>query len=139
MFENVILYKPEYITDADGNRLRFRVSRDGTFQRDENGELIPDPRGRYFRQWRDEIRTPDDIWQEIAEAALIPGVTSAPKLQPIETRLVMLQTGMRAPMGVKSQRTRSADHTIVCPAGGRGAENRTRGEIPGRFCRSNRG
>lgn len=31
----------------------------------------------------------------------IPGVTSAPKLQPIETRLVMLQTGMRAPMGVK--------------------------------------
>ena len=31
----------------------------------------------------------------------IPGVTSAPKLQPIETRLVMLQTGMRAPMGMK--------------------------------------
>jgi Cu(I)/Ag(I) efflux system membrane protein CusA/SilA len=28
-------------------------------------------------------------------------VTSAPKLQPIETRLVMLQTGMRAPMGIK--------------------------------------
>ena len=31
----------------------------------------------------------------------MPGVTSAPKLQPIETRLVMLQTGMRAPMGIK--------------------------------------
>ena len=31
----------------------------------------------------------------------LPGVTSAPKLQPIETRLVMLQTGMRAPMGIK--------------------------------------
>ena len=30
-----------------------------------------------------------------------PGITSAPKLQPIETRLVMLQTGMRAPMGIK--------------------------------------
>ena len=28
-------------------------------------------------------------------------MTSAPKLQPIETRLVMLQTGMRAPMGLK--------------------------------------
>ena len=28
-------------------------------------------------------------------------MTSAPKLQPIETRLVMLQTGMRAPMGIK--------------------------------------
>ncbi len=31
----------------------------------------------------------------------LPGVTSAPKLQPIETRLIMLQTGMRAPMGIK--------------------------------------
>ena len=31
----------------------------------------------------------------------IPGLTSAPKLQPIETRLVMLSTGMRAPMGLK--------------------------------------
>jgi copper/silver efflux system protein len=54
------------------------------------------------RQWRDHIRTPDDIWNEIVAAVGdIPGVTSAPKLQPIETRLVMLQTGMRAPMGVK--------------------------------------
>jgi len=33
--------------------------------------------------------------------ARIPGTTSAPKLQPIATRLVMLQSGMRAPMGVK--------------------------------------
>lgn len=31
----------------------------------------------------------------------LPGITSAPKLQPIETRLIMLQTGMRAPMGIK--------------------------------------
>jgi Cu(I)/Ag(I) efflux system membrane protein CusA/SilA len=31
----------------------------------------------------------------------IPGLTSAPKLQPIEARLVMLSTGMRAPMGLK--------------------------------------
>ena len=35
----------------------------------------------------------------------LPGVTSAPKLQPIETRLVMLQTGMRAPMGIKVRGT----------------------------------
>jgi copper/silver efflux system protein len=101
MFENVILYKSEYKTDENGRRIRYQTDRDGVFQRDEHGELIPDRRGRYYRQWRDHIRTPDDIWQEIAEAALIPGVTSAPKLQPIETRLVMLQTGMRAPMGVK--------------------------------------
>jgi len=31
----------------------------------------------------------------------MPGVTSAPKLQPIAARLVMLQSGMRAPMGIK--------------------------------------
>jgi len=65
--------------------------------------LVPDERrGQYFRQWRDEIRTPDDIWDEIqVRTSNLPGVTSAPKLQPIETRLVMLQTGMRAPMGMK--------------------------------------
>ena len=69
--------------------------------RDESGALIPDLHGRYYRQWRDHIRNPDDIWQEIVRATQLPGLTSAPKLQPIETRLVMLQTGMRAPMGVK--------------------------------------
>jgi len=33
--------------------------------------------------------------------AQIVGVTAAPKLQPIAARLVMLQSGMRAPMGIK--------------------------------------
>ena len=33
----------------------------------------------------------------------VPGVTSAPKLQPIAARIVMLQSGMRAPMGIKIQ------------------------------------
>ena len=47
------------------------------------------------------IKTPDDIWKEIIAAAQIPGTTSAPKLQPIAARLVMLQSGMRAAMGVK--------------------------------------
>jgi Cu(I)/Ag(I) efflux system membrane protein CusA/SilA len=74
MIESVIEYKAEYTTDAEGNRVR---------------------------QWRDHIRSADDIWTEIQTAAQLPGVTSAPKLQPIETRLVMLQTGMRAPMGIK--------------------------------------
>lgn len=101
MYENIILYKAEYKTDAQGHRIRFRVDEQGAFVEDENGELIPDPTGRYFRQWRDHIRTPDDIWTEIVNATTLPGVTSAPKLQPIETRLVMLQTGMRAPMGIK--------------------------------------
>lgn len=73
MYENLIIYKSEFGVDSTGERVR---------------------------QWRDHIRTTDDIWNEIIAAAAVPGVTSAPKLQPIETRLVMLQTGMRAPMGV---------------------------------------
>jgi len=100
MYENVILYKSEYKTDENGHRIRYRYE-DGEYVRDANNELIPDKDGRYFRQWRDEIKSPDDIWDEIVKATKLPGVTSAPKLQPIETRLVMLQTGMRAPMGIK--------------------------------------
>jgi copper/silver efflux system protein len=102
MFENIILYKTEYINDDNGYPIRFKVDKEGNFIKDENDELIPDKNGQYFRQWRDHIKTPDDIWNEIVNATNdIPGVTSAPKLQPIETRLVMLQTGMRAPMGLK--------------------------------------
>jgi Cu(I)/Ag(I) efflux system membrane protein CusA/SilA len=101
MYENVINYKSEYKTDEYGKRIRFAVDDDGNFIKDEKGELIPDEFGEYYRQWRDHIKSPDDIWQEIVNATKIPGVTSAPKLQPIETRLVMLQTGMRAPIGIK--------------------------------------
>ena len=64
-------------------------------------ELIEDNNGEFYRNWRPEINSPDDIWNEIVKVTKLPGVTSAPKLQPIETRLVMLQTGMRAPMGIK--------------------------------------
>lgn len=102
MFENIILYRSEYITDENGYPRTFRTDSEGQFMRDSAGDLIPDRDGRPFRQWRDHIRTPDDIWKEIVRATDgIPGVTSAPRLQPIETRLVMLQTGMRAPMGLK--------------------------------------
>ncbi len=104
MFETVVNYKTEYKTDAEGHRLRFRFDRAaGNFARDGDDELIPDARGRPFRQWRDSIHSPDDIWREIVRVAQVPGATSSPKLQPIETRLVMMQTGMRAPMGVKVQ------------------------------------
>jgi len=102
MIETLIEYKPEYATDEAGQRIRFRYdSGKDEFMRNADGELIPDPEGRPYRQWRDHIRSPQDIWDEIVKAAVLPGVTSAPKLQPIETRLVMLQTGMRAPMGLK--------------------------------------
>lgn len=116
MYENVINYKPEYILDEDGYRVRFKTNKDGafilkngeTYHREKDGfklisqdQLIEDKRGDYYRQWRDEIKTADDIWNEIIKKAKIPGLTSAPKLQPISTRLVMLQTGMRAPMGIK--------------------------------------
>ncbi len=101
MIETVITYKPEFISGPDGRRLTFRYEKaSGDFVR-ESGELVPDPDGKPYRQWRDSIKAPDDIWKEIVEAARIPGSTTAPKLQPIAARIVMLQSGMRAPMGVK--------------------------------------
>ena len=116
MFENVINYKSEYILNERGQRMRFKTDGRDRFltlagdaldnesaleQGIEKSDLIPDARGLYFRNWRSHIQSPDDIWNEIVQVVKIPGVTSAPKLQPIETRLVMLQTGMRAPMGIK--------------------------------------
>ena len=102
MYENVIQYASEYRTDAEGRRLRFAYDEEaGDYLRDADGALVEDPDGRYFRQWRDHVRSPGDIWDEISRVTQLPGVTGAPRLQPIETRLVMLQTGMRAPMGVK--------------------------------------
>jgi len=102
MVETVIQYRSEYRTDARGARIKFRYDEEADrFIRNASGELIPDEDGRPFRQWRDEIESPQDIWDAIVEAADMPGVTSAPKLQPIETRIVMLQSGFRAPMGIK--------------------------------------
>lgn len=116
MFENTINYRPEYILDENGHRMRFKTDREKRFVlRNQQlydpvrdgfriipaDSLVPDKHGRYFRQWRPHIQKPDDIWNEIEKVTSIPGLTSAPKLQPIETRLVMLATGMRAPMGLK--------------------------------------
>jgi Cu(I)/Ag(I) efflux system membrane protein CusA/SilA len=116
MFENTINYRSEYILDEKGHRMQFRVDKNGRYAL-RNGKkydpvaepfriitadsLIPEKNGEYFRQWRSGIKSPDDIWNEIVKVTNIPGLTSAPKLQPIETRLVMLSTGMRAPMGLK--------------------------------------
>lgn len=102
MVETIINYKSEYLMDENGKRLRFRYDKEKEdFVRAADGNLIPDSEGRAYRQWREHIRRPDDIWHEIVEAGRIPGSTSAPRLQPIAARLVMLQSGMRAPMGVK--------------------------------------
>ena len=116
MFENTINYRPEYILDENGQRMRFKVDRNDNFILKNNSaynpkteafrsipadSLIPDNKGEYFRQWRPQIKHPSDIWKEIVKVTDIPGLTSAPKLQPIETRLIMLSTGMRAPMGLK--------------------------------------
>ena len=139
MFETVVNYKPQYLANPSGRRLRFRFNPDaadffrdeqgralnapdgqpyqvrGTFARNDEGRLIPDAGGIPFRLWRPAldpalnpgrepwpgIQEPDDIWDQILLVTEMPGTTSAPKLQPIATRLVMLQSGMRAPMGVK--------------------------------------
>ncbi|MFB3903554.1 MAG: efflux RND transporter permease subunit [Acidobacteriota bacterium] len=89
----------------------------GRFVRDKSRRLIPDPSGKPFRVWRPALdpalnpgRRPwkgvqeaDDIWEAIVEAATVPGITLAPRLQPISARIVMLQSGIRASMGVRVQ------------------------------------
>jgi copper/silver efflux system protein len=84
MVETVINYVPEYKTDP------------------VTGERVVDPKtGKPIRNWRPQIKSSNDIWKEILAAAQLPGSTSAPRLQPIAARIVMLQSGMRAAMGVK--------------------------------------
>jgi Cu(I)/Ag(I) efflux system membrane protein CusA/SilA len=80
---------------------RFQEELSRTVGRDFGAYLIESEEGSPFRQWRPSMASKDDIWEAITRAAEWPGLTSAPRLQPIETRLVMLQTGMRAPMGIK--------------------------------------
>ena len=74
MIETVITLVPEWTFHSDGTRTR---------------------------NWRPEILDAMDVWDEIVRVARVPELTSAPLLQPIETRIVMLQTGMRAKIGVK--------------------------------------
>lgn len=112
MYENIIEYYPEYKSDKDGNIVKFKTDKAGLFltkagdkipsgTRIDINDLIRDETGDYFRNWRDHINNIDDIWNEIVTVSKIPGVTSAPKLRPIQTRIIMLQTGMRSPMGIK--------------------------------------
>ena len=103
MVETVINYKSEFIVDESGERLKFEYDEeDDEFVRDAKGALVlAEDGGRPFRNWRDEIRTPKDIWAEIVRVARLTGTVTAPELQPIAARIVMLQSGMRAPLGVK--------------------------------------
>ncbi|MBN2134497.1 MAG: efflux RND transporter permease subunit [Acidobacteria bacterium] len=109
----------DYFRDIEGNVINapdgkpYRV--EGKFARGENGKLIADTSGRPFRLWRpaldpsinpgrkawDGIRNTDSLWDLIEKSSRIPGTTAAPKLQPISARIVMLQSGIRAPMGIR--------------------------------------
>ena len=139
MIETLITYKHEYLRNSNGQPLKFQFAAGksdffrnqagipvtapdgkpyvvmGTFERDENGHLIPDPHGKPFRLWRPAldpvlnpgrkawkgIHRPDDIWNAIIRAAYMPGTTTAARLQPISARMVMLQSGIRAAMGIR--------------------------------------
>lgn len=50
--------------------------------------------------WREGM-TEKKIWVEINELATMPGVTLADELQPIEGRVVMLQSGIKAAMAIR--------------------------------------
>lgn len=52
------------------------------------------------REWR-EGATERTIWKEINSVATLPGITRASPLQPIEGRVVMLQSGIRAAMAIR--------------------------------------
>jgi len=112
MFENMIIYKSEFILDAQGYPKRFKVNRNDLFETKEGNvvasgskvselDLIPDANGEFYRNWRPEVKNKEDIWQLVAKATQLPGITASPKLQPIQTRLVMLQSGIRSPMAIK--------------------------------------
>ena len=116
MYENTINYKPEYYKNDQGDLVKFKIDESQHFllksgmsytndellnQALSVDDLVVDPEGSYFRNWRSKIRSSDDIWEEIVLESKVLGVTSAPKLQPIETRLIMLQSGMRSPIGIK--------------------------------------
>ncbi len=51
-------------------------------------------------EWREGV-TIDSIWSQINAVATLPGVTPASPLQPIEGRVVMLQSGIKAPMAIR--------------------------------------
>uniref|UniRef100_A0A7C4QME3 Efflux RND transporter permease subunit n=1 Tax=Schlesneria paludicola TaxID=360056 RepID=A0A7C4QME3_9PLAN len=52
------------------------------------------------REWRPGM-TIRGIWEQINAVATLPGVTPASPLQPIEGRVVMLQSGIKAPMAIR--------------------------------------
>ena len=105
MYENIIQYKAEYMLNGDGERQRYKVGEDGLFElkdgrtisnpnnsentaysKVKSAQLIEDDDGEYYRNWRPEIESPDDIWNEIVRVTKLPGVTSAPSynlLKPI--------------------------------------------------------
>lgn len=51
-------------------------------------------------EWREGM-TARKIWDEINQVATLPGVTPASPLQPIEGRVVMLQSGIKASMAIR--------------------------------------
>ena len=51
-------------------------------------------------QWR-QGKTVNDLWREVTNRATLVGVTPATFLQPIEGRVVMLQSGIKAPMAIR--------------------------------------
>ncbi len=132
MFENVINYKTEYVQDEKGRIRFFKTNSEGLFLLHDGGtvanpnntldkqgtvpfaevtaqDLVEASGGKPYRQWRKNILSKEDIWTEIVRLSKWPGVTSAPMLQPIETRLLMLQSGMRTPMGIQVQGKSLAD------------------------------
>ena len=79
------LSNAEYMLNAHGERQRYKVNDEGLFELKDgrlianpnntenvalnkvsNSQLIEDSDGEFYRNWRPEIQSPNDIWNEIA-------------------------------------------------------------------------
>ena len=81
--KKLMVEKPFTLNSSNFNQFHFISSDFNLFQSISNNFqqfLIHDQNGEYFRQWRPQIKKPDDIWNEIVKVTNIPGLTSAPKI-----------------------------------------------------------
>ncbi|MGL5681866.1 MAG: efflux RND transporter permease subunit [Marinifilaceae bacterium] len=115
MFSITVNYRSEYISDVNGIPIRFKTNKnkefvlinDSVYNPKTEFRIIPadslvrDRKGRFFRQWRSSVKNKNDIWDTIVACAALPGLTTPPKLQPIQTHIMMLSTGMTANMGLE--------------------------------------
>lgn len=101
--------------------------------------LIPEEGGMPYRHWRRHIKSRDDIWEEIANAAQIPGVTSAPPPPTHRNEIGNASDGNEGAHGHKGFWPQPRGHRRVQRAIGSFAKGSTLTSGRCRICRQNCG